>query len=63
MASARRPIRDNGDPRHFLSFAQWESDDAQQGWRSLPGFSEKFGACRELCEDFQGGAFSSAASV
>lgn len=32
-------------------------------WRSLPGFSEKFGACRELCEDFQGGAFSRAASV
>jgi heme-degrading monooxygenase HmoA len=48
-------IRDNSDPRHFLSFAQWESEEAQQGWRSLPGFAEKFGACHELCEDFQGG--------
>lgn len=56
-------IRDQDEPRHFISFAEWESDEAQQGWRALPEFPEKLGACRALCEDFRGGAFSHVASV
>jgi heme-degrading monooxygenase HmoA len=56
-------IREQDDTRHFVSFARWEHDDAQQEWRALPGFAEKIGACRELCEDMRGATFSEVASV
>jgi heme-degrading monooxygenase HmoA len=56
-------IRDTADPRHFVSFARWDDDESQSAWRSLPEFPEKLGACRELCADFQGGAFRQAASA
>jgi heme-degrading monooxygenase HmoA len=56
-------LRDGGDPRHFVSFAQWDDDASQEGWRALPEFPGKLGACRELCEDFKGGAFTRVVSV
>jgi heme-degrading monooxygenase HmoA len=56
-------IRDASDPRHFLSFARWNDDASQEAWRALPEFREKLGACRQLCEDFQGGSFRRAVSV
>ena len=55
-------IRDAGDPRHFVSFARWDDEASREAW-GAPGFEEKFGACRELCEDFQGGPFIPVASV
>jgi heme-degrading monooxygenase HmoA len=56
-------LRDGGDPRHFVSFARWEDDAAQEAWKASPDFPEKLGACRELCDDFRGGAFTRAVSV
>jgi heme-degrading monooxygenase HmoA len=56
-------LRDRSDPRHFVSFARWEDDAAQEAWRALPEFPEKLGACRELCDEFRGGAFTGAVSV
>jgi heme-degrading monooxygenase HmoA len=56
-------IRDMSNPRHFLSFAEWADTESQQAWRSLDEFRQKLGACRELCEDFEGGAFTRATSV
>ena len=58
-----RLIRDVEDPRHFVSFADWESADAMGRWRSLPGFIEKLEACRDLCEDFRGSNYTVAAAV
>jgi heme-degrading monooxygenase HmoA len=56
-------IRDTENPRHFVSFSDWTDDQAKQGWQSLDEFSEKMGACRELCEDFQKFDFTRVASV
>jgi heme-degrading monooxygenase HmoA len=51
-------LRDQGDARHFVSFGRFDDDESQEGWRALPEFRQKLGACVELCEDFQGGAFT-----
>jgi heme-degrading monooxygenase HmoA len=56
-------IRQTDDPAHFVSFAQWDDDESQQGWRAEPEFQGKIGACVELCDDFQGASYTRAASV
>ena len=58
-----RLIRDEDNPRHFVSFASWESAEAMSTWRSLPGFMAKLKACRDLCEDFRGSSYTVAAAV
>jgi heme-degrading monooxygenase HmoA len=55
-------IRDAQNPRHFVSFSPWESDKARDEWKSSGGFQEKFALVRELCDDFQGGDYSLAAT-
>lgn len=44
-------LHDTNDPAHFVSVAQWESAEARHTWRGLDGFSERYAACRALCED------------
>ena len=56
-------IQDSEDPRHFVSFANWDSADALKQWRSRPEFAAKLGSCRILCEDFRGGDYTLAATV
>jgi heme-degrading monooxygenase HmoA len=56
-------IQDADNPRHFISFASWESSEAMASWRSLPDFATKLGACRALCEDFRGSSYTVAATV
>lgn len=56
-------IRDAANPHHFISFAEWDDDSSQNAWRSLPEFTAKLGACRALCDDFQGGSFHRAISI
>jgi heme-degrading monooxygenase HmoA len=56
-------IQDHADPRHFISFARWDSADALNQWRSRPEFATKLGACRALCDDFRGSDFALAAAV
>jgi quinol monooxygenase YgiN len=56
-------IRDLEDPRHFISFADWESGEAMQSWRSLPDFARMLGTCRALCDDFRGSSYSVAATM
>ena len=56
-------IRDDGESRHFVSFALW-SDAASRGvWKQQDGFAEHLGACRALCEEFAGSDFELAAEV
>jgi heme-degrading monooxygenase HmoA len=43
---------DLGEPRRYLSFAAWESFDAQQAWKDEPEFPERLGRVREHVEDF-----------
>ena len=56
-------IRDSDEPRHFVSFACWESSEAMQAWRSLPDFAGRLGACRLLCEDFRGSSYTVVATL
>ena len=48
-----RLIRDLDQPRRYMSFAPWESFEAQQAWKALPEFRERIGRVRAHCEDFQ----------
>jgi heme-degrading monooxygenase HmoA len=48
-----RLVRDVETPSRYLSFAGWESFEAQQAWKSLPEFGERLGRVRSHCEDFR----------
>jgi heme-degrading monooxygenase HmoA len=56
-------IRDVSNPRHFLSFAEWADAESRSAWREMDGFAQRFGACRELCDDVQAGVFDRVAAV
>ncbi len=48
-----RLVRDKDQPSNYLSFAPWESLEAQQAWTEEPEFRERLGRVRSHCEDFQ----------
>jgi len=48
-----RLVRDLDTPGRYMSFAPWESFDAQRAWKELPEFRERIGRVRAHCEDFQ----------
>jgi quinol monooxygenase YgiN len=56
-------IRENADPRHFVSFGAWEDTNSVTAWRERPEFQQRLAACRELCEDFKGIDFTLSAAV
>jgi len=62
LVSARL-LRDEQDPRHFVSFAEWQDPGARDGWRQRPEFSAKFAACRELCDEFYGSDYERTAAA
>jgi heme-degrading monooxygenase HmoA len=45
-------IQQKDDPRHFISFGEWDSAESVDAWRSNPDFAAKLGACREVCDEF-----------
>jgi heme-degrading monooxygenase HmoA len=48
-----RLVRDLEQPSSYLSFAPWESFEAQQAWKEAPEFRERIGRVRSHCEDFR----------
>jgi heme-degrading monooxygenase HmoA len=48
-----RLVRDHDDPSRFMSFAPWESFEAQQAWKEEPEFPERIGRVRVHVDDFQ----------
>jgi heme-degrading monooxygenase HmoA len=56
-------IRDEGDPNHFVSFAQWADAPARNAWKNSEGFMERFSACRALCDDFKGSDYERIVTV
>ncbi|HEY3105308.1 MAG TPA: antibiotic biosynthesis monooxygenase family protein [Gaiellaceae bacterium] len=58
-----RLLRDLERPNRFLSFAPWESFDAQQAWREHPEFSKRIERARAHCDDFQTTTYELAAEV
>jgi len=51
--SSAKLLRDVTDPRRFVSFGPWESLEAIDAWRALPGFKEGVSRIRELLESFE----------
>jgi heme-degrading monooxygenase HmoA len=45
-------IREEAEPRRFLSFGSWEDKGSVDAWRNTPEFAERMARCRELCEEF-----------
>jgi heme-degrading monooxygenase HmoA len=56
-------IREDSNPRHFLSFGAWNDFAAVQQWRQSPEFAQRLGTCRELCDDFEASDYSLASEV
>ncbi|HET6945111.1 MAG TPA: antibiotic biosynthesis monooxygenase family protein [Gaiellaceae bacterium] len=52
-----RLVRDLDEPNRYLSFAPWESFEAQDAWKQLPEFVERIGRVRSHCEDFKPSTF------
>jgi len=48
-----RLVRDTDQPNNYMSFAPWESFEAQKAWKALPEFRERIGRVRSHCDDFQ----------
>ena len=48
-----RLVRDLDRPDAYMSFAPWESFDAQRSWKELPEFRERIGRVRSHCESFE----------
>lgn len=46
----------------YISLAVWSTADARRNWQQSEGFAERFGVCRDLCDDFDGGDYSHVAS-
>ena len=46
-------LQDTANPRSFLSFGPWKSQDAIQQWRQKPEFQAFLNRARELCDDIQ----------
>lgn len=47
-----RLVRDLDQSGRFLSFAPWESAEAQTAWRQHPEFPERLGRVRAHCDEF-----------
>ena len=45
-------LRDEADPRRFVSFGPWRDEEAVAQWRAHPGFSERVGRLQEHLESF-----------
>ena len=58
-----RLVRDVEQPNHFMSFAPWESAEAQDAWKALPEFPERIGRVRAHCDDFHPSVFGLVTTV
>lgn len=48
-----RLVRDVENPRRYLSFAPWETYDAQQAWKGTDEFGARMRRVREHVESFE----------
>jgi heme-degrading monooxygenase HmoA len=55
-------IREDANPRHFISFGGWRDAETVAKWRSHPEFQERLGRARELCDEFVAGDYTAVAA-
>ena len=58
-----RLLRDEKDPSHFVSIAEWPESSPRDAWKNVPEFMDFFSACRKLCDDFYGSDYEVAVSI
>lgn len=56
-------LRDNDDPRHFVSFGRWSDEETVAEWSASDGFKQRFGSMKELVESAETRTFSVAAEA
>jgi len=56
-------IRENDQPRHFVSVGAFGSAEDVQAWMTAPKFQDAFQACGDLCDTFHGASYSLVTSV
>jgi heme-degrading monooxygenase HmoA len=47
-----RLVRDVDEPAKYLSFAPWETFEAQEAWKADPEFRERIGRVRQHTDEF-----------
>jgi heme-degrading monooxygenase HmoA len=52
-----RLVRDVDDPATYMSFAPWESFEAQAAWKVDPEFPERIGRVRSHTDEFTPSVF------
>lgn len=52
-----RLVRNVDQPNMYMSFAPWETAEAQDAWKALPEFRERIGRVRSHCDDFTPSVF------
>jgi heme-degrading monooxygenase HmoA len=58
-----RLVRDVEDPAHFMSFAPWDSFEAQQAWKETDEFATRMRRVREHVDSFEPSTFELVATV
>lgn len=48
-----RLLRDRANPQRFITVGPWDSLEAIEAWRALPGWGERVGRIRELLSGFE----------
>jgi heme-degrading monooxygenase HmoA len=46
-------LRDESDPRRFVSFGPWDGAEAVDAWRDSEGFKSRVGSLRGVLESFE----------
>jgi len=50
-------VRDSANPRRFVSFGPWGSEQAVERWRASSGFRERFAAIEQTIESYEPGLY------
>jgi heme-degrading monooxygenase HmoA len=58
-----RLVRDVDDPKRFMSFAPWESFEAQATWKANPEFRERIGRVKSHTSEFTPSVFELVTAV
>ena len=56
-------MRDVHEPGRYMSFAPWESFDAQQAWKDSPEFRERISRVRAHTDEFTPAVFELVTTV
>ena len=58
-----RLVRDTAKSNRYLSFAPWESLDAQRAWRDKPDFAERLGRVSRHCDESESSTYEVVAEI